>query len=77
MTLEEFTALMKGELSGRDPMEAVRLAFAALSRPTGGRGVGKDDAGGGITFDKLKAVCREFEVRQFSFCAFQQEKNCG
>jgi hypothetical protein len=30
VTLEEFGALMKGELSGRDPTEAARAVFAVL-----------------------------------------------
>ena len=49
---------MKGELSGRDPMEAVLAAFSALSRPDS-----NSRTDGHITFGKLQAVCHEFEVR--------------
>jgi Ca2+-binding EF-hand superfamily protein len=55
--LEEFTALMKGELGGRDPMEAVRAVFAYLSRHDGDR-----QSDGLITLGKLQAACKELEV---------------
>ena len=35
VTLEEFSALMMGELSGRDPQEMLRAAFFVLSAPDG------------------------------------------
>ena len=57
--LEEFTALMKGELGGRDPMEAVRAAFAYLSRHDGDR-----QSDGLITLGKLQAACKELEVSE-------------
>ena len=59
MDLEEFTALMKGELGGRDPMEAVRAVFAYLSRHNGDR-----QSDGLITLGKLQAVCKELQVSE-------------
>ena len=60
VTLEEFTTLMMGALSGRDPKETLWAVFTVLSRPSGGEGGEKDD--GLITVDKLKAVCTELKV---------------
>jgi Ca2+-binding EF-hand superfamily protein len=57
VTLEEFSALMTGELEGQDPYEEARTAFSILSRPDGNR---KYD--GLITLSKLEAVCAEYEV---------------
>jgi hypothetical protein len=57
VTLDEFSAVMKGELSGRDPMEAVIAAFAVLSRSDG-----SDRNQNLITFGKLQAVCKDFDV---------------
>ena len=57
VTLEEFSALMKGELSGRDPMEAVIAIFMALSRPDG-----DSRFNGFITLSKLRVACRDFSV---------------
>ena len=57
VTLDEFSALMMGELSGKDPKESLRSAFALLSRPDG-----RGDFDGLITLSKLTAVCREVQV---------------
>ena len=64
VTLEEFKSLMKGELSGRDPMEAVLAVFAALSRPPAGSGNrnSTDPTSACITLETLRAACSEFEV---------------
>jgi hypothetical protein len=58
VTLEEFTTLMMGALSGRDPKETLWSVFTVLSRPRSG----EDDLGL-ITLGKLKAVCKELKVR--------------
>ena len=65
VTLEEFSALMKGELSGRNPMEAVFEVFVtiAMSGTDGDREM--DDL---ITVSKLQRVCKMFEVQ--SVCTF-------
>jgi Ca2+-binding EF-hand superfamily protein len=57
VTLDEFTALMTGEVSGRDPFEEARTAFAVLSQSDGDH---KHD--GIITLSKLEDVCQKFEV---------------
>ena len=57
VSLDEFTALMTGEILGRDPMEEVRTVFAALSRSDG-----KGEHEGLVTLDKLQAVCSDFQV---------------
>ena len=65
VTLDEFTALMTGEVRGRDPFEEARTAFAVLS---GSDGVREHD--GLITLSKLEAVCKKFEVMpQPVFCS--------
>jgi Ca2+-binding EF-hand superfamily protein len=57
VTLEEFSALMTGEMSSQDPYEEARTAFSVLSRPDGDR-----TSDGLITLKKLEAVCAEFAV---------------
>ncbi len=57
VTLEEFTALMTGELDGQDLYEDARTAFALLSRPDS-----HSEHDGLITLSKLNAVCQELEV---------------
>jgi hypothetical protein len=57
-TLEEFTELMMGALSGRDPKETLLAVFTVLSRPAAG-----EEVEGLITLSKLIAVCKEFKVR--------------
>ncbi len=57
MTLEEFTTLMMGALSGRDPKETLLSVFTLLSRPTASEG-----GEGLITLGKLSTVCRELKV---------------
>jgi Ca2+-binding EF-hand superfamily protein len=57
VTLEEFSALMTGEMGGQDPYEESRIAFAMLSRPDEDRTC--DNL---ITLRKLEAVCEEFAV---------------
>ncbi len=57
VTLEEFSALMTGEIGGQDPYEEARTVFTVLSRPD------EEKAHDGlITLGKLEAVCQEFEV---------------
>ncbi len=58
VTLEEFTSLMKGELSGKDPWEELRAVFAVLSQDDGN--AHHRDL---ISLDKLKAASRAFHVR--------------
>ncbi len=60
ITLEEFGAMMKGEISGRDPLQEVRAVFAALSRSAPDE---RPEHRGKITFAKLKAACRDFDVK--------------
>ncbi len=57
VTLDEFTALMTGEVRGRDPFEEARTAYAILSQSDGER---KHE--GVITLRKLESVCHQFEV---------------
>ena len=58
LSLEEFTALMKGELAGRHPMEELKDVFAVLSRSTG-----QAEHEGRISLDKLRQACRNFRLR--------------
>ena len=64
VTLEEFSALMTGDIGGHVLYEEARTAFAVLSRSDG------DSMNDGlITLSKLEAVCLEFRVQlhfQFS-----------
>jgi Ca2+-binding EF-hand superfamily protein len=67
VTLEEFSALMTGEISGQDPYEEARAVFTVLSRPDAERA-----HDGLITLNKLEDVCREYKVpapRQLVFVA--------
>jgi calcium-binding protein CML len=57
VSLEEFTSLMKGELSGKDPWEDLRAVFELLSKNDGNH-----DHSEVITFDKLLAVSQAFNV---------------
>ncbi len=57
VTLEEFTTLMMGALSGRNPSETLWSVFNVLSRP---RGSERDESL--ITLGKLTAVCQELKV---------------
>ncbi len=57
VTLEEFSALMTGELGKQDPFEEARKAFTILSRSDGN--IRYD---GLITLSKLEAVCTEYKV---------------
>ena len=54
VTLEEFNALMMGELSGGDPRETLHAVFAVLSQSIGGSNF--------ITFGKLQSVCKDYKV---------------
>jgi Ca2+-binding EF-hand superfamily protein len=58
VTLEEFSALMTGDIGGHALYEEARMAFAVLSRPDGNS---RND--GLITLNKLEAVCLEFRVQ--------------
>ena len=57
VTLEEFSAVMKGELNGRSPMDSVLAVFAVMSRSDG-----NSQNDGLITLGKLQTTCRDFEV---------------
>ena len=57
VTLEEFTDLMMGKLSGKDPRETLREVFCVLSKPK----IGEDD-NGLITYRRLKTKCKELKV---------------
>jgi Ca2+-binding EF-hand superfamily protein len=61
VTLEEFTTLMMGALSGRDPKETLWSVFTVLSRPEG-----SEEGEGLITLGKLKAVCKDLKVSMTS-----------
>ncbi len=57
VTLEEFSALMTGEISGQDPYEEARTVFTVLSRANAERA-----HDGLITLEKLEVACQEYEV---------------
>ena len=60
ISLDVFTMLMKGELTGRDPLEELRCVYAALARPCA---PGDDSAPPGqISKARLRHVCKEFDV---------------
>jgi hypothetical protein len=59
VTKEEFSALMMGQLSGRDPKDELRSVFAVLCQVEGGGGLG----GQVITLSKLQSACNAFKVR--------------
>jgi Ca2+-binding EF-hand superfamily protein len=59
LTLEEFTALMTGELTCYDPLDEIRCIFAVLSGKNGGGGGGSNR----ITLSSLRAACRRFDVK--------------
>jgi Ca2+-binding EF-hand superfamily protein len=54
ITLDEFTSLMEGQLTGRDPEEEINATFAAFVRGTGVVG---------ITAQRLAQVAREVGVK--------------
>ncbi len=60
ITLEEFGSIMKGEISGRDPLEEVRAVFAALCRAAPDE---RPENLQRVTFGKLKAASRDFDVK--------------
>jgi Ca2+-binding EF-hand superfamily protein len=57
VTLEEFSALMMGELNDHDPKHMLKAVFTVLSRSDGDSR--NDNL---ITSRKLKLVCRQFQV---------------
>jgi Ca2+-binding EF-hand superfamily protein len=57
VTLDEFSALMTGEIGGYKPYEEARTVFALLSRSDG-----DETRDGLITLNKLEAVCMEYQV---------------
>jgi Ca2+-binding EF-hand superfamily protein len=59
LTLEEFTALMTGELTCYDPLDEIRCIFAVLS----GKNGGGSDSNNRITLSSLRAACRLFNVK--------------
>ncbi len=58
LTLDEFKALMKGEMAGRHPMDELQDVFTVLSRSDS-----QAQYDGKITLDKLRRACREFRLR--------------
>jgi Ca2+-binding EF-hand superfamily protein len=71
ITLEKFIALMKGELTGRDPQEEIRTTFAAFSlwQQDGSCNSHIHDSGNSvfvarpITLEMLQRACKEFDVK--------------
>ena len=65
LTLDEFTALMTGELTCYDPLDEIRCIFAVLSgnSAAGNRGQAARQAAAGITLQSLRGACRQFDVR--------------
>jgi Ca2+-binding EF-hand superfamily protein len=63
LTLEDFTALMTGELTCYDPLDEIRCIFAVLSGKSGGGGPGRGGRDWRITLSSLRAACRRFDVR--------------
>jgi calcium-binding protein CML len=63
VTLEEFSALMTGELGKQDPYEEARMAFTVLSRSDGDVRYNRL-----ITLNKLEAVCMEYKVSRLPAC---------
>ena len=57
VTLDEFSALMTGEIGGHKPYEEARAVFALLSKPNG-----EEMQDGLITLSKLEAVCMDYQV---------------
>jgi hypothetical protein len=55
VTLEEFTSLMMGAMSGRNPKETLHSVFTLLSMPS-------EEGKGLITLEKLNAACKELKV---------------
>jgi hypothetical protein len=66
VTLEEFSALMTGEVGGADPRDRLRAIFATLSREDTAKGGALAGSPGLITVPKLEAVCQDFKVRAAS-----------
>jgi Ca2+-binding EF-hand superfamily protein len=56
INLHEFAALMKGELSGRDPLDEILMTFEAFHKPC-------DDQRELINLDKLRRTCKEYGVK--------------
>jgi Ca2+-binding EF-hand superfamily protein len=71
ITLDTFNALMKGELTGRDPQQEIRTTFAAFSLwQQGGSSVRQnmesrkeDFVALPITLEMLRRTCSEFDVK--------------
>ena len=72
ITLEEFTALMQGDLTCNGPLDQIWTAFSVLSQTDkslaeGGTAPGKSASAkeeyGSVTLDGLKRACREFNIR--------------
>lgn len=57
VSLEEFMALMTGEVLGRNQYEEAQTVFAALCKSDG-----QSEHDNLITLGKLEAACRQFEV---------------
>jgi hypothetical protein len=57
VTLDEFSALMTGEVLGRNQFEEAQTVFAALSKPDG-----EERHDNFITTTKLEAACLKYGV---------------
>lgn len=68
VTLEEFSALMTGEVGGGDPRDMLRAIFAVMSQEDPCEAGSKEftekseSTAGQITVPKLERVCRDFKV---------------
>ena len=57
LTIDEFTALMKGELLLADPLEEIRAIFAAVS------GIEKEGDSTTISLGKLRLAAQKYQIR--------------
>ncbi len=59
ITLEDFTALMKGEINERDHLEDLRAIFSALEKENSP----SDPRPGLVTLEKLQRACSKFHLQ--------------
>jgi Ca2+-binding EF-hand superfamily protein len=72
ITLDEFTAMMKGDVMGLGPLEAIWTAFSALSLSehlgnglaalSESRSMGHDDWGT-VSIEGLRRACKQYDVK--------------
>ena len=63
ITLDVFTSLMKGELSGQDPLEELKCIFGLLSKQNVAGDSAADHSQGEISKVQLQNACKEFNLR--------------